>query len=164
MSTDPLPLNPALGSIQPPGQHLTKPLTYSGFIPRLNHLLPMMKGRPGLEYAQIAVQNMRLAQDGGWIEIDGTFVYTIVGPKGSVDAKLFGRGRVIPGQSHMSGKRKLFCDPTIVEVTGLEANPGDSKELTSGEVEKPEGDPQGPQGGAQDPKGDGGVQKRDAGK
>jgi len=92
-------------------------------IPSLRELLPKHRGRPGLEYFQCCVTNLRRAQDEGWLEVDNTVIYTVVGPRGQAHMKLMARGRLIPGQSHDSGARLCFCDRTIEPMTGHWINP-----------------------------------------
>ncbi len=105
----------------PPGSSLTpstRPFTFHE-IPHLRHLLPECRGRPGFVYAQITNQNIRRAQDEGWKKVEGSVVYTIIGPKGEVDMELMVRGGLIPGQSHDAGARLLVVDETVEKVTGL---------------------------------------------
>lgn len=92
-------------------------------IPGLAVLLPKWRGRPGFQYFQCCVVNLRRAQDEGWVEVEGTVIYTIEGPKGSVDMKLLARGKPIPGQAPNSGARLCYCDKTVEELTGLWINP-----------------------------------------
>ena len=98
-------------------------------IPGIKELLPKYRGLPGFQYFQCCVQNLRRAQDEGWTEVDNTFIYTIEGPKGSVDMKLLARGKRIPGQSHDSGARLCYCDTSVQPLTGLWINPHKHKEL-----------------------------------
>lgn len=108
---------------------------FQGFIPRLKHLLQQRRGIPGIHYYQVCTHNLRLAQDRGLREVDNTLVYTITGPKGSVDVKLYCFGKPIPGQSHLSGRRRLFVDPDIEKLTGLPIQP--IEETASVATEKP---------------------------
>ncbi len=91
--------------------------------PSLAELLPKFRGRPGFTYFQCCVANLRRAQDEGWVEVDNTVIYTIEGPKGSVDLKLLCRGQLIPGQPHDSGARLCYGDLTGEELSGLWINP-----------------------------------------
>jgi hypothetical protein len=113
-----LPLPDTLGNIEPP-----RDFFFDGVIPRLKDLLPKFQGQPGFTYAQVCVQNIRRAQDEGWNEIANTAIYTIRGPKGQVDCKLYAMGRGIPGQSHASGRRVCLVDDEVELVTGLEIQP-----------------------------------------
>ena len=114
-----------------PGQPYQPPRPFVfNHVPDLRELLPKHRGRPGLEYLQCCVVNMRRAQDEGWVEVDRTVIYTIEGPKGSVDMKLFGRGKLIPGQPHDSGARLCRCDKTVESLTGVWINPHQHPEPT----------------------------------
>ena len=93
-----------------------------GFIPNLRNLLPKMKGIPGFKYAQICTSNLWKAQDQGWLEVDGTAIYIIRGPKGDATMKLYTMGKRIPGQAHDSGARVCLVDKDVEDVTGLEIN------------------------------------------
>jgi hypothetical protein len=108
--------------------------------PSLGELLPKWQGIPGYTYFQCCVTNLRRAQDEGWVEVDNTVIYTIEGPKGSVDLKLLCRGRRIPGQPHNSGARLCFADKTGEALTGLWINPHQHEEDQSEEIleEKPQ--------------------------
>lgn len=92
-------------------------------IPSLKELLPQFRGLPGFEYLQCCVNNLRRAQDEGWYEVEKTVIYTVEGPKGSVDMKLLARGKRIPGQPHDSGARLCLCDKSVEPLTGLWINP-----------------------------------------
>ena len=92
-------------------------------IPGLKELLPKHAGRPGFEYLQCTVANLRRAQDEQWTEVENTMIYTIVGPKGEAHMKLLARGKPIPGQSPNSGARLCQCDKTVQELTGVWINP-----------------------------------------
>ena len=106
-----------------PGE-LYKPRSYTfDHIPDLRELLPKFRGRPGFDYLQCCVINLRRAQDEGWVEIDNTVIYIVEGPSGSADMKLMGRGQPIPGQPHNSGARLCVCDKTVEGLTGLWINP-----------------------------------------
>lgn len=97
----------------------TRPFVFHE-IPQLRNLLPEYRGRPGLVYAQITNQNLRRAQDEGWKKVEGTVVYTIVGPKGhEADMELMVRGGLISGQSPDSGARLCVVDKTVEDITGL---------------------------------------------
>ena len=93
------------------------PLTFS-FIPRLKNLLPRRQGIPGLSYYQVPVDKARQAQDLGLREVENSLVYTITGPLGSVDCKLYCHGKPIRGLSHQSGRRRLFVHNDVYERTG----------------------------------------------
>ena len=57
-------------------------------IPTLRQMLPQHAGRPGVEYAIVATQNLRMAQDTGWNRMEGgQKVFTITGPNGSIDCE-----------------------------------------------------------------------------
>ncbi len=92
-------------------------------IPSIKELLPQFRGLPGFEYLQCCVNNLRRAQDEGWSEVEKTVIYTVEGPKGSVDMKLLARGHRIPGQPHDSGARLCLCDTSVQPLTGLWINP-----------------------------------------
>jgi len=91
--------------------------------PSLRELLPKWRGRPGFIYFQCAVVNLRRAQDEGWVEVDNTVIYTIEGPRGTVDVKLLCRGKLTPGQPHNSGERLCYADITAQELIGVWINP-----------------------------------------
>jgi hypothetical protein len=110
--TAPSPVEPAARAAAP-----AKPYTYTQ-IPKLKQLLPRMGGRPGVEYAQVCVQHLRDAEDAGWHRVDHARVYTIVGPKGSIDLVLMERGKPVPGLGHASGKRKCQVDLLVEQATG----------------------------------------------
>ena len=96
----------------------TRPFVYD-HIPQLSELLPQFRGRPGFVYAQVTNQNLRRAQDESWRKVEGTVIYTIIGPKGEADMELMVRGGLIPGQSPDSGARLCVVDQTVEELTGL---------------------------------------------
>ena len=97
-------------------------------IPDLRELLPKFRGRPGFEYLQCCLINLRRAQDEGWTEVDNTVIYIVQGPKGEANMKLMGRGQPIPGQPHNSGARLCVCDKTVEDLTGLWINPHQHKD------------------------------------
>lgn len=132
---------------QPPSPGGNRTPVFQGFIPRLKHLLQQRRGIPGIHYYQVCTHNLRLAQDRGLREVDNTLVYTITGPKGSVDVKLYCFGKPIPGQSHLSGRRRLFCDPDIEARTGLSIQPLAKEPMNDAAAEKsrPQGRGAGPQ-------------------
>jgi hypothetical protein len=97
----------------------SRPYTYD-HVPMLRELLTHTRGQPGCEYAQVAVQNGRRAQDEGWGPlVGGAAIYTIEGPKGSVDCTLLGRGKPIRGQAYNGGARVCLVDSQIYELTGF---------------------------------------------
>ena len=106
----------------PPEIDINKPWMFD-HVPGLNELLTKQAGRPGLEYMQCTVVQKRRAQDEGWLPVENTAVYTIVGPKGAVDMELLARGKITPGQPHNSGARLCFCDKSVELLTGLWVNP-----------------------------------------
>lgn len=116
--SSPLPMPSNLGQIEPP-----RDFFFDHRIPRLRDLLPKFSGQPGFVYAQVCMQNARRAQDEGWNEIANTAIYTIRGPKGEVNCKLYAMGRGIPGQSHASGRRICLVDDEVELITGLEIQP-----------------------------------------
>jgi hypothetical protein len=90
-------------------------------IPTLKELMPTTAGIPGVEYAQVATTNIRMAQDLGWGRICGNQkVYTITGPKGSVDCELYCKGTPIIGEDHKAGRRVCMVDKDIRAKTGLD--------------------------------------------
>ena len=116
---DTMTLPPGTGNIDPPRDEHD---WVFGFIPNLRNLLPKMKGIPGFKYAQICTSNLWKAQDQGWLEVDGTAIYIIRGPKGDATMKLYTMGKRIPGQAHDSGARVCLVDKDVEDVTGLEIN------------------------------------------
>ena len=116
---DTMTLPPGTGNIDPPKDEHD---WVFGFIPNLRNLLPKMKGIPGFKYAQICTSNLWKAQDQGWLEVDGTAIYIIRGPKGDATMKLYTMGKRIPGQAHDSGARVCLVDKDVEDVTGLEIN------------------------------------------
>ena len=88
------------------------PLVYD-HIPRLKELLPKQGGLPGFQYAQVSGDRRRRAQDEGWLQVNDSYTYTIIGPKGSIDMDLFCRGKLIPGQPSNSGKRVMVVEHQI---------------------------------------------------
>lgn len=115
-------------------------------IPSLKELMPTTAGIPGVEYAQVCVHNIRLAQDLGWGRISGNQkVYTITGPTGSVDCELYCKGKPISGECPQGGRRVCSIDKEIVKLTGVrngpppEREPADQPEVeTEGIVGGPE--------------------------
>jgi len=119
---------PSAVSTTPPGQ-LYKPQQFVfDHFPSLRELLPKFRGAPGFTYFQCCVVNLRRAQDEKWKEVDNTVVYTVEGPKGSVDLKLLCRGKLTPGQPHNSGARLCYGDLTAEPLVGLWWNPQDHTE------------------------------------
>tara|TARA_Y100000590_G_scaffold413_1_gene607 strand:+ start:5162 stop:5530 length:369 start_codon:yes stop_codon:yes gene_type:complete len=89
-------------------------------IPTLRELLPSTAGVPGVQYAQISAKNLRRAQDEGWLKISGKQkIYTISGPKGTVDCELYAKGKPIPGQGSQSGARICYVDSEVYKGTGF---------------------------------------------
>ena len=99
-------------------------------IPSLKELLPSTAGIPGIQYAQICVNNMKRAQNDGWKRIQGAKIYTVLGPDGRADMELLAQGKVISGQAYDSGARRCWIDPNVYTLTG-HSNP----------KEKPNGGP-----------------------
>jgi len=100
-------------------------------VPSLIELLPKFRGRPGMEYMQCCVINLRRAQDEGWTEVDNTVIYIIEGPKGDASMKLLARGKVIVGQPHNSGARLCQCDKAVEDLTGVWINPHNHEEIST---------------------------------
>lgn len=107
-------------------------------IPSLRELLGT-GGSPGLEYAQICTHNLKRAEQdlkdqadpaSGWRLLPQGRTYTIVGPKGHADMCLMRRGKRIPGTDGTSGARKVFVDPDVLKLTGINPNPELLKEAT----------------------------------
>ena len=121
MTTD-LQMPTSTDRTAPPEMDLSRPWTFD-YVPGLQKLLPKQAGRPGLEYMQCCVVNLRRAQDEGWVEVENTVVYDIIGPKGGVSMKLLARGKITPGQPHNAGARLCFCDKSVEMLTGLWVNP-----------------------------------------
>ena len=93
-------------------------------VPNLKELLPNTGGIPGVQYAQVSTENLRKAQDEGWLKISGAQkLYTIIGPSGKVDCELYAKGKPIPGQGSGSGKRICWVDGVIYSKTGLGEQP-----------------------------------------
>jgi hypothetical protein len=120
--TTSLPLPNTVGTADPAAPFQTRNWVFD-HVPSLGELLPKHKGRPGFEYLQCTVGNLRRAQDEGWTEVVNTMVYVIEGPKGEVNLKLLARGRPIPGQPMDSGARLCLCDLTVQDLTGVWINP-----------------------------------------
>lgn len=95
-----------------------EPYTYAE-IPNLKQLIPANRGRPGVTYLQVALPQLKQAQNQGFTQIKNSQFYTIRGPKGAVECALFGEGRPIPGMHPGSGARVCIVDSTILELTGL---------------------------------------------
>jgi hypothetical protein len=87
-------------------------------VPELKHLLPQLRGVPGFYYLQVAIHNQRRAEAEGWREVAGGVTYTIRGPKGSCDARLYCFGDRIYGSDYKSSKRDCLVDTDIFELTG----------------------------------------------
>ena len=88
-------------------------------VPTLEELLPQTGGRPGVTYAMVATSNLRKAQEQGWERLAGnTPIWTVEGPKGTVDFELWGRGKPIPGQDPNSSRCLCYVDKSIREDTG----------------------------------------------
>ena len=89
-------------------------------IPNLRDLLSTNAGLPGVEYAQVTLENLYQAQKSGWSKLSGhQKIYIIRGPKGEVACELYGKGKPIKGQNTMSGKRICWIDKAIRLKTGL---------------------------------------------
>jgi hypothetical protein len=96
-----------------------KPYNYD-HIPTLEQLLPNTGGLPGVRYAIVSTMNMRKAQDDGWERLSGNQkIFTIVGPKGSVDCELFGKGRPMRSMDVASGRRVCLIDKDVRKATGF---------------------------------------------
>lgn len=106
-----------------PGQPFRPRQYIFDHVPGLRELLPQYRGLPGYEYLQCCVQNLRRAQDEGWVQVERTVIYTVEGPLGQADMTLMARGKRIPGQPHDSGARLCLCDRTVEELTGVRINP-----------------------------------------
>jgi hypothetical protein len=120
--TTSLPLPSTLTPTDPATPFQTRNLVFD-HVPGLKELLPKHGGRPGFEYSQSCVVNLRRAQDEGWLEVENTMVYTIAGPRGEANMKLYCRGKLIPGQPTDSGARLCRCDIIVEELTGCWINP-----------------------------------------
>jgi hypothetical protein len=107
---------------EPGSVYVPRPFTFT-HIPDLRELLPKFRGRPGFEYLQCCVANLRRAQDEGWTEVENTVIYTIEGPKGEASMKLLARGKPIPGATHNAGARLCVCDKSVEGLTGVWINP-----------------------------------------
>lgn len=93
---------------------------YYDHIPQLSELL-RRGGLPGVEYAQVHVQNVVKARDpefGGWGRIRDAQTYTIGGPRGEVHCELLCRGKPIRGVGPDSGARVCWVDDEVYELTG----------------------------------------------
>lgn len=107
------------------------------FIPRLKHLLPRLRGLPGVEYAIIPIAYAREYQDDKWLQVEGTVIFTITNPATtqSCDCMLVAQGKPVPGQGHLSGARKAHIDRRVYDATGF-TNPlppkPDTKPTTKG--------------------------------
>ncbi len=117
-------MNPTLGA--PIGTDIPEGRGLKVFrhVPKLHELLPN-GGWPGVVYAQVCVHNLKAAADreerpDHLRPIRGSTYYSIVGPKGSADMALVGRGQPIPGGAPESGARLFFTDGEVAEQTGLE--------------------------------------------
>ena len=104
-------------------------------VPALKELLPRFRGVPGLYYLQCAVQNQVLAQEEGWLEVVDTVIYTIKGPSGHCDTRLYCCGEPIPGGGYQSSKRSCMVDRVILLQTGLVNGP--EEQTVSLEVDAP---------------------------
>jgi hypothetical protein len=96
-----------------------KPYHYTN-IPSLEQLLPNTGGLPGVRYAIVSTSNMRKAQDDGWERLSGNQkIFTIEGPKGSVDCELFGKGKPMRSMDVASGRRVCMIDKDVRKATGF---------------------------------------------
>ena len=93
------------------------PFTFD-HVPTLKELLPLNIGVPGVVYNQICNPNAKAAQDEGWGTVVGAKLFTITGPKGSVDMVLACKGTPIKSASSHEGARKMFLDDDIYRLTG----------------------------------------------
>ena len=133
---DTMTLPPGTGNIDPPKDEHD---WVFGFIPNLKNLLPKLRGIPGFKYAQICTSNLWKAQDQGWLEVDGTAIYIIRGPKGDATMKLYTMGKRIPGQAHDSGARVCLVDKEVEDVTGLTIKVDGVEDAAINEPETTEG-------------------------
>jgi hypothetical protein len=62
------PLPNTVGSSDPATPFQTRNWVFD-HVPSLAELLPKHRGRPGYEYLQCTVANLRRAQDEGWLEV-----------------------------------------------------------------------------------------------
>ncbi len=133
-----------------PTDQTVEDYTYAGIIPKLGpgkegdmhpSLLPIFGGQPGLEYLQCPVVNQKRWQQTGWKAVRNCSIYTIKGPLGSVDCVLLVTGVRLLSSDHQSNKRKLFLDPEIERITGLNHFTG-TEELPDAETikETPDGE------------------------
>ena len=136
--TTSLPLPNTVSTGDPAQPFQTRNWVYD-HVPALGELLPKHRGRPGFEYLQCTVGNLRRAQDEGWTEVINTMIYIIEGPKGEVSLKLLARGKPMPGQPMDSGARLCLCDLTVQELTGVWINPNQHTEAEESEIIEPEG-------------------------
>ena len=88
-------------------------------IPSLKLLMPRTAGLPGVTYVQVTVGNQRKAQDGKWVSVLGSRVYSINGPNGRADMILMAWGKPIQGVGTESGARECLIDPETYVLTGF---------------------------------------------
>ena len=110
-----------------------RPFVYHNIIPKLGpafkddkwpSLLGANGGRIGITYYQCPVALQRGAQDAGWGPTQDLKLYTITGPKGSVDCVLLCRGQVLVGSDPLANKRECKIHPDIPRLTGLDPQCG----------------------------------------
>lgn len=113
-----IPNIPGLKSA-PPIQHVSSEHFSYDHVPVLRELLPQYRGIPGYYYLQVEVNNLARAENEGWLEVANCVTYSIKGPNGSCNARLYCYGARIPGADYRSSKRECFVDRAILEATGL---------------------------------------------
>ena len=106
-------------------------------IPALKELLPRLRGVPGLYYLQCAVQNQILAEEEGWAQVADTVTYSIQGPSGTCDVRLYCCGTPIPGAGYQASKRICVVDRVIMLQTGLANSTEDAPPEESDAGEEP---------------------------
>ena len=85
-------------------------------------LLRQNGGIPGYYYLVVAIQGQKVAEREGWKPVtltDGIDTFTIQGPDGAVDARLYCFGEKLPSANYQSSKRTIEYDKNIGEITGL---------------------------------------------
>ena len=90
-------------------------------LPRLGiDLLPKNGGIPGYYYLVVAIQGQKVAEAQGWELVGGIETFTVQGPEGSVDARLYCFGEKLPSANYQSSKRTMEYDINVKEITGLD--------------------------------------------
>ncbi len=128
-----------------------EPNVFEGRYPDLPELV-QFGGKPGLEYALIAGQNIARFQGLGWQLVRGLGAYLVRGPGGEASANLMCLGQPIPGANPANGIRPYWIDPTLDKLTGLtpEGEPSGNQE---GKGKGSQGKAKGEQGHAGVPSG-----------